>query len=181
MDTVIVAFENRAMCQRFSELLESSGTAVCLTCHSGDQVRRLLSRQQIYCVICGPHLTDGPAEWLYEDLPAVCSLLLVGPQHMLDACSSREIFKLATPIRKEEALSTVRLLLQFGHRMERVLRPKRSGAEQELVERAKRVLMDQDGISEEEAHRLLQKRSMDAGCRMVQTARTILEERETTR
>ena len=175
MDTVIVAFEDRTMCQRFSELLESTGTAQCLTCHSGDQVRRLLSQRQAYCVICSPHLTDGPAEWLYEDLPAVCSLLLVGPQHVLDSCGSREVFKLPTPIRKEEAVSTVRLLLQFGHRMERFVRPKRNGAEQELVDRAKRLLMEREGYCEEDAHRMLQKRSMDAGCRMSQTARKILE------
>ena len=176
MDTVIVAFENAALCQRFSELLEGSGTAKCLTCHSGDQVRRLLSRQPACCVICGPHLTDGPAEWLSEDLPPVCSLLLVGPQHMLDACSSQEIFKLATPIRKEEALSTVRLLLQFSHRLEKFVRPRRSGAEQELIDRAKRVLMEREGLDEGAAHRLLQKRSMDAGCRMVQTARAVLSQ-----
>ena len=98
METVIVAFENTAMSQRFSDLLESTGTARCLTCHSGDQVRRYLSSHQVYCVVCGPHLTDGPAEWLYEDLPPSCSLLLVGPQHVLDACVTREVFKLPTPI-----------------------------------------------------------------------------------
>lgn len=176
METVIVAFENTAMCQRFSDLLESSGTARCLTCHSGDQVRRLLNKQQAYCVVCSPHLTDGPAEWLYEDLPPACSLLLVGPQHMLDACGSQEVFKLATPIRKEEALSTVRLLLQFGRRMEKFVRPRRSSAEQELVNRAKGLLMKHKGISEDEAHRTLQKRSMDSGARLFQTARQIVAE-----
>jgi hypothetical protein len=176
METVIVAFENRNMCQQFSDLLESSLPVRCLTCHSGDQVRRLLSKEMAYCVVCGPHLTDGPAEWLYEDLPPACSLLLVGPQHRLDACGSREVFKLATPIRREEAVSTVRLLLQFGHRMERFVRPRRSSEERELVERAKGVLMEQKGLSEEEAHRSLQKRSMDAGQRITQTARQILQQ-----
>ncbi len=178
METVIVAFENTAMGQRFGDLLESTGTAKCLTCHSGNQVRRLLNQQPIYCVICGPHLTDGPAEWLYEDLPPACSLLLVGPQHMLDACSSREIFKLSTPIRKEEAVSTVRLLLQFGRRMEQFVRRTRSSAEQELVDRAKKLLMEQTGMTEDEAHRALQKRSMDAGSRLAQTARQVIAELE---
>ena len=178
METVIVAFENTAMSQRFSDLLESTGAARCLTCHSGDQVRRYLSSQQVYCVVCGPHLTDGPAEWLYEDLPPSCSLLLVGPQHILDACVTRDVFKLPTPIRKEEALSTVRLLLQFGHRMERFVRPKRSTAEQELVNKAKKLLMERKGLSEDEAHRTLQKRSMDAGSRLTQTARQVIAELE---
>ena len=178
MDTVIVAFENPALCRRFSDLLESTGTARCLTCRSGDQVRRLLSKQTAYCAICSPHLTDGPAEWLCEDLPPVCSLLLVGPQHMLDACGNQDVFKLPTPIRKEEALSTVRLLLQFGHRMDRFVRPKRSTAEQELVNRAKKLLMERKGLSEDEAHRTLQKRSMDAGSRLTQTARQVIAELE---
>lgn len=178
MDTIIVAFENTALSQRFSDLMESTGTARCLTCRSGDQVRRLLNKQQAYCVVCSPHLSDGPAEWLYEDLPPSCSLLLVGPQHMLDSCGSRDIFKLPTPIRKEEAVSTVRLLLQFGHRMERFVRPRRSGTEQELIDRAKRMLMDKKGIPEEEAHRTIQNRSMDEGLRMTQTARKIIAELE---
>ena len=46
--------------------MEREGVARCLTCHAGDQVRRLLSKQRIYCVVCSPRLTDGPAEWLYE-------------------------------------------------------------------------------------------------------------------
>ena len=127
METVIVAFENGTMAQRFGELLENTGTAKCLLCRSGDQVRRLMNKQTVYCVVCGPHLSDGPAEWLAEDLPPACSLLLVGPQHMLDACASRDVYTLATPIRREEAVSTVKLLLQFGHRMERFTAARRSG------------------------------------------------------
>lgn len=178
MDTIIVAFEHEAMSQRFSALMEQERVARCLICRSGDQVRRLLDKQQTYCVVCSPRLTDGPAEWLYQDLPPACALLLVGPQHVLDACSSDDVFKLATPIRREEAVSTVRLLIQFGHRVERLLHSRRSTSEQELVERAKNLLMERKGLSEEEAHRLIQKRSMDTGARLVQTARRILREYE---
>lgn len=178
MDTIIVAFEREAMSQRFSALMEQERVARCLICRSGDQVRRLLDKQQTYCVVCSPRLTDGPAEWLYQDLPPTCALLLVGPQHVLDACSSDDVFKLATPIRREEAVSTVRLLIQFGHRVERLLHSRHSTSEQELVERAKNLLMERKGLSEEEAHRLIQKRSMDTGARLVQTARRILREYE---
>lgn len=174
METVIVAFENGTMAQRFGELLENTGTAKCLLCRSGDQVRRLMSKQTVYCVVCGPHLSDGPAEWLAEDLPPACSLLLVGPQHMLDACASRDVYTLATPIRREEAVSTVKLLLQFGHRMERYTRHRRSPLEQDLIARAKALLMERDGLTEEQAHRTLQKRSMDQGLTLVQTARRTL-------
>ena len=176
MDTVIVAFENAAMGQRFGDVMESTGTAKCLICRSGDQVRRLLNKQQVYCVICSPHLSDGPAEWLYEDLPPSCSLLLVGPQHVLDACTGRDLFKLPTPIRKEQAVSTVRLLIQFGRRMERFVRPRRTQEEKALIDQAKAVLMDRNGMTEEQAHRFLQKQSMDSGAKLLDTARLVLGE-----
>lgn len=176
MEPVIVAFENPKTGRQICDLLESTGTAACLPCASGDQVRRLLNRQSARCVVCGPHLADGPAEWLYEDLPPSCSMLLVGPKHQLDLCANPDIFKLTTPIRREEAVSTVQLLIQFSHRMERFVRTSRSTTEQQTVERAKRALMDRQGLSEEDAHRLIQKRSMDSGMRLAQTAKKILAE-----
>ena len=79
MDTVIVAFESDSLCRKFRDLLEGSGSAACLICHSGSQVRRAAAAQPIYCVVCGTRLSDGPAEWLCGDLPPFCSLLMVGP------------------------------------------------------------------------------------------------------
>ena len=78
MDTVIAAFENPKFGRQVGELLEGAGVAQVLPCSSGDQVRRLLQRQGAGCVICGPHLTDGPSEWLCGDLPPSCLLLMVG-------------------------------------------------------------------------------------------------------
>ena len=176
MDTVIAAFENPKFGRQVGELLEGAGVAQVLPCSSGDQVRRLLQRQGAGCVICGPHLTDGPSEWLCGDLPPSCVMLMVGPQHQLDLCGSPDVFKLSTPVRREEAVCTVRLLLQFGRRMERALRPRRRGQERELVERAKGALMARKDYTEEMAHRALQKRSMDGGRPMAQVAREVLRE-----
>ncbi len=178
MDTVIVAFENAKFVRQLRELLESAGVAECLPCSSGDQVRRLLQRQGACCVICGPHLTDGPSEWLFDDLPPSCLMLMVGPKHQLDLCGSPDIFKLPTPLRREETVLTVRLLIQFSHRMERFARSSRSSAEQRDIDRAKRALMEKRDLTEEEAHHRLQKRSMDEGRRLVQTARQVLAELE---
>ena len=45
-----------------------------------------------------------------------------------------------------------------------------------MVEQAKAVLMAGRGFTEEEAHRYLQKRSMDSGTRLLETARRVLSE-----
>jgi len=176
VDTIIVAFERDQLAQKVRDILETGGVGKCVICRSGTQLRRTLVAQQVYCVVCGCHLSDGMAEWLCEDLPPVCSMLMIGPKHQLDLCASRDVVKMETPISKEEMLMTVRLLLQFGHRVERLLRPHRSAAEQDLVEQAKDLLIKHKGMTEEEAHHSLQKRSMDAGCRMPQAARQVIAE-----
>ena len=92
---------------------------------------------------------------------------------MRDSCSISPSWS-----RSEETILTVRLLIQFSHRMERFARSSRSSAEQRDIDRAKRALMEKRGLTEEEAHHRLQKRSMDEGRRLVQTARQVLAELE---
>ncbi len=176
METVIVAFEQEKMGRRIRDLIESSGIGSGQLCHSGDQVRRILAHQQVFCVVCSVHLSDGPAEWLFEDLPPACSMVMVGAQHQLDSCNSSDIVKLATPMGREEAIATIRLTLQFGKRMEKFVRPSRPKNEKAEMDRAKQLIMARDGVSEDEAHRYLQKRSMDNGSRLLQTARQVIRE-----
>ena len=45
----------------------------------------------------------------------------------------------------------------------------------ELIQRAKELLMDINRMTEAEAHRFLQKRSMDAGLKMVETAQMVID------
>ena len=52
----------------------------------------------------------------------------------------------------------------------------RTQEELELVDAAKTVLMDRHGLTEEQAHRFLQKQSMDNGARLTDTAKLVLAE-----
>ena len=50
----------------------------------------------------------------------------------------------------------------------------RSKEDQQLINKAKLVLMERNGFSEEEAHRYIQKRSMDNGTGLVEVSQMIL-------
>ena len=73
-------------------------------------------------------------------------------------------------------MASVRMLLQFRQR--RAPRqsgpPQRSEEDKRLVAEAKAVLMDRHGMTEEEAHRFLQKQSMDHGAKLTDTAKMVL-------
>lgn len=175
MRKVIVAFENSTNSARIREILESSGEFTCLVCRNAAEVKRVVRKQRLYTIVCGFKLPDESCEDLYHDLPEGCSMLMVAQQTRLELCETEEIFKLQSPIRRGELLSSVRMLAQLQRRVPKGKGPaKRSEEEKQLVAQAKAVLMDRHGMTEEQAHRFLQKKSMDSGAKLTDTARLVL-------
>lgn len=173
MRQVIVAFERQSNCDRIRELLESTGEFSCLVCRSADQVKRTVNKLRLDLVVCGFKLGEESCESLYYDLPQRCVMLMVAPQVRLELCAVPGVFKLPTPVGRTELLASVQLLAQLAQAREAPAR--RTQEERELVDRAKELLMESGGMTEDQAHRFLQKRSMDRGARMADTARQVLE------
>lgn len=172
MEQVILAFEGNKTATHIRDILESEGVADCLICHSAAEVKRLARKQHVDVVICGHKLRDDSALGLAEDLPVSCFLLVIAQQSYLDLLGGENLFKLAAPVGRSDLLSTVDELLQETQRSS--LRPRRSQEEDQLIEAAKTALMARKGMTEEQAHRFLQKKSMDQGAKLTQTAREIL-------
>lgn len=174
IEHVIVAFESAKSCERVRDILESSGTASCVLCRSAAEVKRTVSKQHIATVVCGFKLPDETAQNLFEDLPVSCAMLVVAVQSMLELIQNEDIFRLSSPVSRGDLIASVRMLLQMGRRLEKFVRPQRSGEDKAAIEQAKTLLMDRHGMTEEQAHRFLQKKSMDAGVKLVQTAKLVL-------
>ena len=176
MQKVIVAFEHESTAASICEALESGGVAECVSCRSAAEVRRLVNKQGISVIVCGFKFPDGSGEDLYYDLPQHCVMLMIAAQNRLEMCEAEGIFRLPAPVSRGDLLASVRMLLQFARR--RVSRypvhVHRSEEDKQLVEQAKAVLMDRHGMTEEEAHRFLQKESMDHGAKLAETARIVL-------
>ena len=105
-------------------------------------------------------------------------MLVLATQNRLDLLQNDDIFRLPTPVSKGDLVASVRMLLRMSRRLERYVRPRRSPEEQAVIDEAKRLLMDRNGMTEEQAHRFLQKTSMDSGARLVQTAQLVLDSEE---
>ncbi len=204
MRQVIVAFERQSNCDRLREIIENGGEFSCVVCRTADQVRRAARKLRLDIVVCGFKLGEESCESLFYDLPQRCSMLMVAPQAQLDLCEGEGIFKLRAPVRRSELMASVRLLSQVAQSATRAVvagaagndasqvaqsassqvargassqgrsPAQRSQEERELVERAKAVLMGRHGMTEEQAHRFLQKQSMDNGARLTDTARLVL-------
>jgi response regulator NasT len=173
LQKVIVAFESEANSVKLREIIESGGVASCLVCRSASEVKRVVQKQRLRVIICGFKLPDESCQDLYADLPKNCSMLMIAPQSRLELCEEEEIFKLSSPIYRADLLASVRMLLQMNQKVVRQ-HPQRTDGERALVEQAKSLLMDRYDMTEEQAHRFLQKKSMDNGAKLTDTARMIL-------
>ena len=169
METVVVAFEGEKNGRRLKELLESSGTAACLLCRTADQVKRLVRQQRLTAVVCGYKFPDGTAEELAGELPGFCTVLLLAPRGLLELVPERPgLLRLPAPAGRRELLAAVEELLRLGEEAGALLPPRRSREEREVVAR--------NGMTEEEAHRALRRRSMDRRIPLADAARMLLDE-----
>lgn len=175
MDRIIVAFDKESSRTRIAEILESGGIPVRAMFRSGAEVKREARNMGGAVVACGFKLSDMTADELAVDLDKPSLVLVIAKPAQLEHCENEDLFKLAAPITKGDLLGTVRILLQLEEKYQRMVRPQRSAEEEALINMAKEILMRKNGLTEAQAHRLLQRRSMDTGSRMVETAKMIIE------
>ena len=131
---------------------------------------RALNLCQDGVLICGAVLRDRTADGIAEDAGERMLTLVAARPERLALCENVNLFRLPWPFGRAELVSAVRMLLQL-HDMRK---PSRDEDERELIERAKGRLMEERGLSEDQAHRLLQRASMNLGIRLTEAARRIL-------
>ena len=170
MAKIIVAFAEEQQCMRISSALEEAGIPVFRRCCSGAEAMRALNVCDDGVLVCGTKFADRTADDLAADVSELALMLVIGRPERLMLCESTNIFRLESPFGRAELVSSVRMLLQL-HDMRK---PRRADDEKKLIEQAKRLLMEDRGLSEAQAHQMLQRASMNLGLRMTECARRIL-------
>lgn len=177
MTGVIVAFPKIEEAKSIKNLLVRSGYTVIGVCTTGAQAIAIADGLNDAIVVCGYKLPDMLYEELHECLPAGFEMLLMASQHLLTSRMQENIVSLAMPLKVHDLLNTVDMMVQTMERRRKKLKAKpkvRNKEEEELIKQAKFLLMERNNMSEEEAHRYIQKCSMDSSTNMVETAQMVL-------
>ena len=90
-------------------------------------------------------------------------------------CENEEIFLLPTPVNGSMLCGSVGMLLQIEERRLRKAVPRRTPEEEAVIKKAKRLLVENSRITEEQAHRMIQRQSMDTGMKMADAARMVID------
>lgn len=174
MDQIVVAFENENNRKRVSDMVEASGMVVKVSCRSGSEAIRAIRKMGGGIVISGYKLAEMTVSDLAYDLTGIAMILAIAPPQQLELCRSDNIFKLPTPFAKGDLVSSLRMLSQMQEKHYKAVSPRRSEKDTADINKAKEILMSKNGMTEDEAHRFIQRRSMDTGAKASETARLII-------
>ncbi len=177
MTGIIVALPKMEDAKKMKNLLVRNGFAAAPVCTAGASALSLAENYNSGIVICAYQLPDMIYSELHQCLPPGFEMLLMASRHILAGCKDNDIVCLPMPVKVLDLVNTVDMMLQAaeGRRRRRREMPKgRSREEIRLIQEAKYLLMERNNMTEEEAHRYLQKCSMDNGMRMAETAQMTL-------
>ncbi len=128
-------------------------------------------------IISGYRMTDMPYTDILDNVEGRFEMLLVASKQKLLE-DNRGVAMVEMPIKVRDFLNSVELMQNNIYaklrRKKRVVH-QRTEEEQSVIDEAKSVLMEKNNMSENEAHRYIQKSAMDSGRTMVETAISVLK------
>ena len=114
---------------------------------------------------------------LSDYLPAGFEMLLIASEALVSEGVPEGIVALSMPLKTVDLFATLGMMTGRRERRKKKLRSQptqRSDKDKELIAKAKEVLMERNHMDEEEAHRYLQKCSMESGTGLVESAQMVL-------
>lgn len=173
---IIVVFPNKDNATNIRNLLTRGGMTVTGVCTTGAQAIHYADALDEGIVVCGYKMKDMMYTELREYLPDSFEILLIASKDKWINGEVNGVMGLSMPLKVYDLMNTMDMMLQtMSRRRKKKLKQKnRNPEQQELIKKAKLLLMDRNNMSEAEAHRYLQKSSMDSGTNMVETAEMVL-------
>ncbi|MGN0414544.1 MAG: ANTAR domain-containing response regulator [Agathobacter sp.] len=177
MSSIVVAFSKQQVALNIKKILAQSGYSVQAVCTTGAQALSSIGDLDSGILICGSRFVDMVYTELHEYLPQGVQMLLIASPSSIQEREVDNLVSLTMPLKVHELLQTLEMMEGDIRRRRKKMRqmPKlRSKEDQQLIAKAKAVLMERNGFTEEEAHRYIQKRSMDNGTGLVEVSQMIL-------
>ena len=176
MSVIVVVLPKLEDAKKIRKILISHGFSRVTACQTGSAVLQETAENERELVISGYKLPDMYYRELAECLPPHFELLLMGSAAAVSGAESG-ILSITTPVKVFDLVNTVEMVMSQIERRakkEKKLQKKRSWREENYIRNAKALLMERNHLTEAEAHRYIQKCSMDNGTNMVETAQMIL-------
>lgn len=174
MDRIILAFSKDETAHKIRMMLDGSGYKIHkMVCHTASELLRTADDYDDVLIIMGYKLPDGVVNDIYYDLHGNFKIISIVKPERIEDIETEDIFALPLPLSRHRLLDAIEVLCGNVEEPKRKQK-ERSPEETKLIESAKLFLMENYHMTESQAHRFMQKRSMDIGAKIVDTAKVIL-------
>jgi response regulator NasT len=169
---IFIAFANKKTAMTIAKIILSESFDVSSVVLTANDLKKKISYYDGGIIVCGCRFTDDNINNMIEEIPESFKIILLGTPEQLQYCYDSRLFKLAVPLNKADLVSYLGMLVNK--------QPRRKGAEQRtqeermLINKAKRFLISRYQMTEPQAHRYLEKKSMDTGRPLVEIAKSIV-------
>lgn len=177
MVNIVVVFPKIEDAKSIRNLLVRNGYNVSAVCSSGAQALAAADQLSSGVIVCGYRYPDMLYDELYENLPSASfEMLLLASARVIQAGVADGVITVTMPLKVNDLINSLEMVvgqLERRRKRRRMMPAQRSDEDKRLIREAKALLMERNHMTEEEAHRYLQKTSMDSGTNMVETAEMI--------
>ncbi len=174
---IVVLFSHMDNAKMIKGLLVRSGFDVVATCTTGASAMTAVDDLSEGIIVCGYKFPDMMYNELRSDLPPDFEMMLVASRGNLQEAMGEGVVCVEMPLKAADLVDTLSMMVDAAERKKkkRRMQPRvRSEADKAVIGEAKGILMERNNMSEEEAHRYLQKMSMDTGTGLVDSAYMVL-------
>lgn len=174
---IIVAFPRLDDARNLKNILVRSGFSVAALCNTGAQVLSYADGLSSGIIISAYKLPDMLFFEIKEFMPKDFEMLVLASKQRLKECQGDGVMALPMPFAIGDFLDTVSMLATAVDKKRKLAKklPKiKSEEEKQLIEQAKILLMERNNFTENEAHKFMQKCSMDSGTNIVESAKMVL-------
>jgi len=185
MKSVIIAFSNPLLTNWMTSALNRGGYTIEYSCKTAGEVARVADFCTSPVVVSGFQFTDMTAEDLVDLLEDRLTMVTVLLPHQRDLIERKDMITLPYPLTSGELLQAIRQAEKSAAKQAVItgapvkdtgFRPMERPAEEKLVIiKAKAILIDKFQMTESQAHRFLQKSSMDRGLKLMDAAKMVIE------
>jgi len=177
LSNIIVTFPKLENGKSIKSILVKNGFQVRAVCTTGAQTLQYADLLEQGIVVCAGRMQDMMYTQLREYLPQRFQMLVLASPSLWEQEKADHTVCLSMPLKIHELLSTVEMMSNelTRRRKKRKSYPAgRSQEEKQTILKAKELLMVRNHMTEEEAHRYLQKSSMESGTSLPEAAQMIL-------
>lgn len=175
MTNVVVVFPKLEDAKNLKNLLVRNGYSVSAVCTTGAQAVHCADGLVNGIMVSAYKLPDMMYSEIKEYLPPGFDMVLLASRNHLSEC--RDVVTVPMPFAVRDLLNTMDMAAQAVMRRKKKMRQQpmqRNEEDRKVIAEAKAVLMNRNNLTEEEAHRYIQKCSMESGNNLVETAKMLL-------